>query len=183
MALPGGLCLWDPEAVGGPCRWSGLGVLGSDFRVLLSRKFYYLQGFARILVKTMGLGPQHLPGTLLMGLTPESQGQALGSARWWVLSLGWVLSSSQADLGKGAAAYTQTRSQKLCPSVDLLKLGMGRAALPRHPVGGSEGCAGHDGTNLQSRSCRYPQSLRRNLCVDLVPSSQTCSWHRVGHIK
>lgn len=115
MALPGGLCLWDPEAVGGPCRWSGLVVLGSDFCVLLSRKFYYLQGFARILVKTMGLGPQHLPGTLLMGVTPESQGQALGTARWGVLRLDWVPSRSQADLGKGAAAYTQTRSSGTMP--------------------------------------------------------------------
>lgn len=34
------LCLCGPEAVGGPWGWSGLVVLGRDFRVLLSRKFY-----------------------------------------------------------------------------------------------------------------------------------------------
>lgn len=66
-------------------------------------------------MKTMGLGPHTFTGILLTGVTPESQGQAVRTAKWWVLSLGWVLSSSQADLRKGAAAYTQTRSPETMP--------------------------------------------------------------------
>lgn len=50
-----------------------------------------------------------------MGVTPESQGQAFIQPGGGCSALGWVLSSSLADPGKGAAAYTQTRSSETMP--------------------------------------------------------------------